>query len=105
MAEIAEIASVKQLASVPLENLPALSDAEISVLIDYNGINTTVSYLWTRYASTLSGLVDVTESGSSRKLSDLMKNALMMAKSYSVAAADEVLATTGRAHTRAIVRP
>lgn len=105
MALVEDIATVKDLAAVPLGSLPALTDEAVGGLIDLKGLNLAVSYLWTRYAATLTGLVDVSESGSSRKLGDLLKNALSMSKSYSVAAAEELVVTNSRPRTRAIVRP
>jgi hypothetical protein len=47
--------------------------------IDYNG---TAASIWEEKAGYYSALVDVSESGSSRKMSDLYKNALAMAKLY-----------------------
>lgn len=47
--------------------------------IDYNG---TAAQIWEEKAGYFSALVDTQESGSSRKMSDLYKNAIAMAKLY-----------------------
>lgn len=47
--------------------------------IDYNG---TAATIWEEKAGYYSALVDVSESGSSRKMSDMYKNALALAKLY-----------------------
>lgn len=47
--------------------------------IDYNG---TAAQIWEEKAGYFSALVDTSESGSSRKMSDLYKNALAMATLY-----------------------
>jgi hypothetical protein len=62
---------------------------------------------WVIEAGRLSHLVDVAESGSSRKMSDLYKNALAMAAKYEGQAAslDVTVTVTDRPRTRAIVRP
>ena len=99
-----DIQAVRDIAAVPFESIQ-ISDDDMTQLVITKGINGTVSYLWTRYASSLTGLVDVSESGSSRKLSDLHKNALAMAKTYGDLWAAEISLVTRRPTTRAIVRP
>lgn len=47
--------------------------------IDYNG---TAAQIWEEKAGYFSALVDTSESGSSRKMSDLYKNSIAMAKLY-----------------------
>lgn len=62
--------------------------------------------LWRQKAARYSGLVDVSEAGSSRKFSDLHKNALAMAGKYeAISGGVEEVGTSGRPRTRAIVRP
>lgn len=48
--------------------------------------NSSAAYIWNQKAAEYSELVDVSESGSSRKFSDLSKNALAMAAKYEKAA-------------------
>lgn len=77
-----------------------------AALVDHGSIPAAAQALWTVKAAKFSGLVDVSESGSSRKMSDLHKNALAMSKHYGsmldVETTVEVLAS--RPRTRAIVR-
>jgi hypothetical protein len=59
------------------------SDDELSDIIDEaTTVNGAASVVWTRKAASYSSLVDVSESGSSRKMGDLYKNALAMAKYF-----------------------
>lgn len=104
MASVEDIQEVKHLAYVPLEAF-VVADEDLEVLVDAKGINGSVAHLWTRYASSLAGLVDVSESGSSRKLGDLHKNALAIAKTYTDLSSGEVAVATSSPRTRAIVRP
>lgn len=64
--------------------------------------------IWREKAALLQPLVDTSESGSSRKNSDLMKNALAMAKDYDARVSTyeaSLLVTAAAPRTRAIVRP
>jgi hypothetical protein len=62
--------------------------------------------IWSKVAADTYKLVTVSESGSSRTLSDVHKNALAMSKLYTERAEteEEVAATNVRPRTRAIVR-
>jgi hypothetical protein len=55
------------------------TDAVIDGMIEDLGFNAAVAAVWTEKAASAAGLVDTTESGSSRKLSDLHKQYLAMA--------------------------
>lgn len=68
-------------------------------------LNTAIHDVWMAKAAGFSDLVDVSESGSSRKLSDLAKNAREMAKVYLGYSLDAIAAIEKRPNTRAIVRP
>jgi hypothetical protein len=81
---------------------------EILTLYTVDGvtnISRAAAEVWTRKAAHLSGMVNVTESGSSRSLSQLYDHALSMAKYHAAGGptilAPEVLVT----RTRRIVRP
>jgi hypothetical protein len=89
----------------------ALSDEQLATVLVANrnddgtfNLNRAASDVWLGKAAQYAELVDVSESGSSRKLSDLHKNALTMAARYG---SDDEAAATGarRSRTRAIVRP
>ena len=63
------------------------------------------SLTWRIKASSYAGLVDVSENGSSRKMSDLYKNALALSAEYGARAdADTALPSAGRPRTAPIVR-
>lgn len=63
------------------------------------------SVIWREKAAKYSELVDVSESGSSRKLSDLRKGALEQAAYYDGVVFSQTTAVAGRPRTRPIVRP
>lgn len=79
------------------------TDEQIASALDMgNSVRAVTHQIWTSVAASSAGLVDVQESGSSRKLSDLHKNALAMAKHWDPAT--EVAVTADRPTTRGIVR-
>lgn len=83
-------------------------DSFINDLFQVNGqsIYGAAAALWEVKASSFASLVDVSEAGSSRKLSDLRKNALEMAAYFKGKADEESGSSSGtRPRTRAIVRP
>lgn len=59
---------------------------------------------WESKAATFSTLTDVSESGSSRKLSDLHKNALTMAKHFGTNPVEEAAAIKGTKGSRPAMR-
>lgn len=60
-----------------------LSDEDLSELIDlYPNPDQAASIVWSNKAGQYSTLVNVSESGSSRNMGDMYKNALAMAKFY-----------------------
>ena len=68
-------------------------------------LNRAAADVWTRKAARFSGMVNVTESGSSRSLSQLYDHALSMAKFYGAGGAVVLAPMVGVTRTRAIVRP
>lgn len=81
-------------------------DPQLSAMIDASSIYRVAARLWTEKATEYSSYVHITESGSSRNMGDLHKNALAMAKYFlGLADAEEAPSdVTGHARTRAIVR-
>lgn len=83
------------------------SDVELDNYLTENDDNVkkTASQIWYMKAAEYSSSVDISEAGSSRKNSDLFKNALMLAKQYDAddgePAPDDVVAPST---TRRIVR-
>lgn len=59
------------------------TDTELGVILD-SGVtkNALISRIWREKAASYATLVNVSESGSSRSLSDLHKNALTMAEKF-----------------------
>ena len=77
--------------------------AQLSGYIDAEGdVRKAAGVVWGIKASRLAGLVDVTEGSSSRKMSQLYKQALEMSAHFG---GEDSVATTGRSGTRRIVRP
>ncbi len=82
MATPDEIAALRLLINEP-DDTNGWTDEKLEAVIDAaTSINDAARSVWVSKAGSFSTLVDVSESGSSRKLSDLQKNALAMAKYY-----------------------
>lgn len=102
MATTLEILTLRQLIGDETEPLQ-FTDADLSAHIDANGsVGAAAGVVWSIKAARLADLVDVTEGSSSRKLSQLQKQALDMAAHYG---SDASTATAGRSGTRPISRP
>jgi hypothetical protein len=104
MADPEDVARV-QLALGP----GVLDDATVGQIIDVSTSDDSrvwIAECWDAIAARYHGLVNMSESGSSRNMGDMHKNALAMASSYrSQVAADMVVGvTTGRSGTRGISR-
>lgn len=84
MATDAQIAALKLLIA-PTD----LTDDQIGAIFDASkNINEAASFVWQSKAAQYSTIVDVAESGSSRKMSDLFNHALQMAKYHGGTEAD-----------------
>lgn len=82
MATAEEIAAFRLLISEDKDELP-YSDLILGVRLDGATSNESLAaQIWREKAATFSGLVSVSESGSSRQLSDLHANALKMAEHF-----------------------
>lgn len=112
MAAIDYLAEFRQAVDEPADETE-YTDAElISVYLEpYTGedgvsdVEAAAARLWRVKAGKYHKLVTVSEAGSSRALSDLLKNALHMAKSYEDKVASRTtVETSRRARTRAIER-
>lgn len=97
MASTDDIARLRRLVDEP--GTETYTDQMLGDLIDLYGIERTAAQVWTEKAAVYTALVNVTESGSARQLSDLARNALLMADRFIVAY------NSGRTGTRPIVRP
>lgn len=74
-----------------LDDSRGWSDARIGLFLDRadGSVNRAAAAIWTAKASHWAGLVDVTESGSSRRLGSLIDNAKKMTDLFTKAAVDE----------------
>jgi len=80
VATAEEIAAFRLLINQP-DDVPPYDDASLSARLDgATSVQSLASTIWLELAASYSSLVSVAESGSSRQLSDLHKNALAMAK-------------------------
>lgn len=108
MATTEQIAAVRDMIGEP-DDTNGWTDDKIAEFIDTTkSLRFAASDIWASKASKFSNLVDISESGSSRKMSGLLDNALKLAKAFR----DGELAEDGgvdplanRPRTRAIVRP
>lgn len=83
-----------------------LDDAVLGGLIDDLGLNGALARLWAQRASSTANLVDITESGSSRKMSGIHSQAASLAARYKALADEEAAVTkpTNTATTNLITR-
>lgn len=106
MATVEQIAELREFISESDESM--WTDIVLGQRIDANAgdLNITAANLWRAKASHYAEMVDISEAGSSRKNSQLYKNALEMAAYYAglgETPAEQAAAESPR--TRAIVRP
>jgi hypothetical protein len=83
-----------------------LSEDQIRQIIDLNDgdMNASAAQVWEIRAGKYHGLVNISESGSSRSMGDLHKNALAMAAMYRAKDVSEEAVVTSRSGTRRITR-
>lgn len=86
-----------------------LTDEQLAEIIAAKGtLNASAAYLWQARATESVGLVDISESGSTRKMSAIHEQNLAMAKMYKGLADDETPSATGgrrRGRVNYIERP
>jgi hypothetical protein len=78
MATTSEIAMLRRMTALDPDD-PVYTDSLLGGMIDDLGMDPAVKQVWREKAAAVSGLVDITESGSSRALSGLRKGYLEMA--------------------------
>lgn len=89
MATLADIATVHRMTGTTADDA-VYTDSVIGTYIDNLGSNEAAAgAIWGEKAAAASGLVDVSESGSSRSLSQLQANALKMQQHYTPDASAE----------------
>lgn len=100
MATPTQIESIRRLTN----SAEGYTDEELGALIDSGMTENQIAYrVWNEIAASTASLVNVSESGSSRNLSDLHKNALTMANTFRDGEA-AVLDATVKVRTRKAVR-
>ena len=105
MADSAHIAQLRLLVGPGV-----LTDPEIGQIIDTQNsdepnLTLALAQVWEAIAGRYSGLVNVSESGSSRSMSDLHKNALAMAAATRAQlSADVIVSSSSKSGTRKITR-
>lgn len=105
MATVAAIASLRRLIN-DSGDVVAYSDVELSSRLDAAAsASSLAAEIWREKAASYSGLVDISESGSSRKNSDLYKNATSQAGYYDGLSLIDGSVTAGRPRSRPITRP
>lgn len=82
------------------------TDPQLSDMLDAAGgdVNVVAANLWSGYASSSATLVNISESGSSRSMGDIYKNAMAMAKYFRGLSEDVTATADSRPRTRRIER-
>lgn len=94
MASADEIAAFRLLIAEPDE--ATYTDAALSGILDSApSVNSAAASIWTQKAAAAATLVNVSESGSSRSLGDIQRNALAMAKVFNDAIEADPSTSTG----------
>lgn len=102
MASEAELEALRRLINIPDDEEP-YTDAYLAGLIDSKGsVEAAASAVWLELAASFAGYVDTTESGSSRKLSQMSGQALAMATGLNTVA--NTSGAAARSGTSAIER-
>lgn len=81
MASEAEVARLRRITDLSADD-EIYTDTLLGQLIDDLGMESAASTVWKEKAAGLAGLVDTTESGSSRRLSQLYDQALKMGSAF-----------------------
>jgi phage portal protein BeeE len=101
MATQDDVDALHRAANIPA-NDTEYPDTFLAILIDQQGsVSAAAAAVWRYKAAAMATMVDTTESGSSRKLSDLHKNALEMAAGFDRV---DVISRTGRSFTVGVER-
>lgn len=87
MATDAEIATVRRMTGLNADD-PIYTDSLVGGMIDDLGMEAVVPQIWKEKAAAAAGLVDITESGSSRALGQLRQGYLAMADATTPAKPD-----------------
>lgn len=104
MASAASIQELRDLIAEP-DDTNGWTDARLGEILDARDedVQSSAGHVWTVKASTYAGMVDVSESGSSRKLGDLHRQAMAMAALFAGSSGEADLSRRPRISD--IVRP
>lgn len=83
MATATEIAELRRATGIETTTEP-YTDEALSAMLDAHGFSESAARLWYEKAATYANAVDTTESGSTRRMSQLHSQALAMAAKYRV---------------------
>jgi hypothetical protein len=83
MATLDEVAMLRRMTDVSDEDSVYTEDVRASIIDSSESIEAAAAQVWTEKAARFAGAVDMSESGSSRSLSQLQKQALEMRKQFS----------------------
>ncbi len=103
MASEVDIARLRRMTDT-VGNTDPYTDELLGELIDTLGFDRAGASIWREKAATYASLVDTTESGSSRSLSQLQKQALAMAEMLEGGDEEEEVTTSGGSYTVEIER-
>lgn len=101
MADSSQIAELRRLTDVAA-NDDVFTPPVLSSMIDAVGVNGAAASIWRQKAAKYASLVDVSESGSSRSMSQMYKNAAQAAKDFQDLSDSEI--TVKVVHRRTRVR-
>jgi hypothetical protein len=104
MATPEEVAELRLLIDEPVVGDPYTDEYLGDVIDDKGSLQAAALYMWGLKAARYSSLVDMAEGTSSRKMSDMMDNALKMRQQFASAIEDPVVELGYRTGTRAIER-
>jgi hypothetical protein len=106
MAELEDIARLRRLIGEPNSVEPWTDETLAGIIDDNDDLNSAALEVWEAKASSAASMVDTTESGSSRKMSQLHEQALKMIAYYRnlVAPPEQPVDLGGYAYTLPIER-
>lgn len=104
MADQVDIDMLRRATGI-MDDTEPYTDEALSALLDSLGFNIAAAQLWEELAAKYSTAVDMSESGSSRSLSQLHRNALTMAGRYRELENQDVGTTRKSSYTVGIERP
>lgn len=99
MASEADLEALHRAADIPDNDETYPDDLLAEILDDAGSVPGAAAVIWREKAAGLASVVDVVESGSSRKLGDLAKNALTMASAMQDIVDAAAPTRTSRAYT------